>query len=53
MHDESMPLAEVEAGREAFERRIVTLERLHQQVYFVSDCAGRPRQLFEVETHRY
>lgn len=32
MHDESVPLTEVEAGRAAFERRIATLERLHQQV---------------------
>lgn len=45
MHDESVPLAEVEAGRVAFERRIAILERLHQQVCFVSDCPDvRTRQ---------
>eukprot|EP00903_Cladosiphon_okamuranus_P008105 g7812.t1 len=30
MQDESVPLVEVEAGRVAFERRIATVERLHQ-----------------------
>eukprot|EP00752_Nemacystus_decipiens_P001891 g1821.t1 len=31
INDESVPLAEVEAERAAFERRITTVERLHQQ----------------------
>lgn len=32
MHDESVPLVEVEADRVAFERRFAALERHHQQV---------------------
>lgn len=42
MHDESVPLAEVEAGTAAFERRIAALEKLHQQVYFVDGCPDPP-----------
>lgn len=50
MHDESVPLAEVEAGRLVFERRIAALERLNHQVYLVYDSPDPPRHLFEVET---
>lgn len=32
MNDESIPLAEVEAERVVFERRIAVLERRHKQV---------------------
>lgn len=36
MHDESVPLVEVEAERVAFEREISTLKRQHLQVRLVS-----------------